>query len=175
MGSTAGRGVFFAPSRQKQLKLHSDLKCLCTEAAFVSCKRPYSLRLTTASLSCPVLHFIFWSISFALHQSAGRKENIKASNFDAASVATCTTGRQTLCCLGVDINWPFQSLPNSRVLAAPLLVLFYSEAAENNPHPACRPKQLEQRGWNELIFVTSFSYCYLDSLNSLTRCCACFY
>lgn len=43
--------------------------------------------------------------SFALHQSAGRKGNIKACHFNAASVATCITSRQTLsCCHAADIN-----------------------------------------------------------------------
>lgn len=77
---------------------------------------------------CPSMDFVKSLCAHSplalLPQSAG-KEDIKACNFHAGSVATCITSRQKLCCcLGIDINWPFQSLLNSKLLSAALLFLF---------------------------------------------------
>lgn len=135
------------------------MTCAPSGAALVSRQRPHWSLIPRSSQqqypNCSVLFFpplcyiLCPSMDFVkslcarsplalLHQSAGRKGEIKACNFDAGSVATCITSRQKLCCcLGIDINWPFQSLPNSELLSAALLFLFIQGLLKTK-HTACR-------------------------------------
>lgn len=76
----------------------------------------------------------------SITRKEGRKENIKACDFDAGSVATCITRRRektTCCCLGIDINWPFQSLPNSELLSALPLFIYMLLKAIHIQHAEC--------------------------------------
>lgn len=98
-----------------------DSRCSVTLTALLSYVLPLCYML------CPSLDFArLCAYPLLPGRKEGRKENIKACDFDAGSVATCITRRgkkTTCCCLGIDINWPFQSLPNSELLSAlPLFI-----------------------------------------------------
>lgn len=99
-------------------------------------------------LLCPSMDFCQNLLLALLHQSAGRREDIKACNFDAGSLATCITSRQKLCCcLGIDINWPFQSLLNWAFVCSASLRI-YSGVAENTAY-SMQNEPVRQYGWND--------------------------
>lgn len=178
-GSTIGLNGFLLLSSRYHCKIHPDLnmpddvRSQRSSFSFTSkaSLKPYSLILSAALLellhsllSSLMLHVLpmhvfnqdlcVHSLFTLLHQSAGRKENIKARNFNAGSVATCITSRQKLCCCqGIDINRPFQSLPNSELLSAPLLFLFIQRLLETM-HMSCRMNPLELGSMVEIDITT---------------------
>lgn len=86
--------------------LFPDSRCSFTPTATLSTFSSYVSHVMPMHGFCkkPPLHILHLLC-------CPRKENIKARNSDAGNVATCITSRQKLCCcLGIDINWPFQSL-----------------------------------------------------------------
>lgn len=70
---------------------------------------------------------------------AGRRTSRQAALMPRSEAPSCITRRQKLCCcLGIDINWPFQSLfPNSKLLSAPLLFSFIPERLETKAYSVC--------------------------------------
>lgn len=84
-------------------------------------------------LSSPVLH-VMPILGFcqapclpSITRKEGRKENMKGC--DLRSHLYYKQGKKTCCCLGIDINWPFQSLPNSELLSAlPLFIQMLPKA-----------------------------------------------
>lgn len=141
-------GFLLLPSRY-HYKIHADLKMLddlrsqwnsfgfhvkgIVEVLFPDSHSRFTLTAALSTfLSCLrviPMHGFCQSLCAKCISSAATvswKKNIKGCNFDAGSVATCITSKQKLCCcLAIDINWPFQSLPNTELLSAPCSICIF--------------------------------------------------
>lgn len=162
-GSTTGlNGFLLLPSRY-HCKIHPDLNMLddvhsqwnrfsfhvkgIVEVLFPDSRSRFTLTAPLSTflpwLGVIPMHGFFQSLCVNCIRFAAPfswKKNIKGCNFDAGSVATCITSRQKLCCcLAIDINWPFQSLPNSELLTAPFSVCIFRD---------CRNKCTEDAEWS---------------------------
>lgn len=122
------------------------MTCAPTGSALVSCQRthwsPIPSFLKQLSSSCSVLHASPLCLTLCAHPWTFTDSLSAPSTMTPASVSDTEGGggacrhrsymrgmsphvlqsRQKLCCcLGIDINWPFQSLLNSALLSSPLL------------------------------------------------------
>lgn len=139
---------------------HPTCTPLCFPSAFLLCVARYAHPWIFVRIFVNTLHWLCCA------RQAGRRENIKACNFDAGSVATCITCRQKLCCcLGIDINWPFQSPTNTELL---LFFLFIQRADENSVCSMQNEAIRERHSWNYCIHFwnNSFQMFYIFLENS---------
>ena len=147
------------------------MTCAPSGAALVSRQRPHWSLIPRFSqqhstLNCSALYTSLPCVACYAHPCFVFYQNLCApsplafvapvswmeGDFDAGSVATCITSRQKLCCcLGIDINWPFQKPSKQRAFVCSASLLVYSRGCWKTMHTACRmkPLALVQYGWND--------------------------
>lgn len=145
------------------------MTCAPSGAALVSRQRPHWSLIPRFSqqhytLNCSAL-YTFPPLRYMFCPSMGFCQNLcvrsplafvapvswMEGDFDAGSIATCITSRQKLCCcLGIDINWPFQKPSKQWAFVCSASVLVYSEAAGNNAYSMQNEAiRAGQYGWND--------------------------